>query len=185
MSQLLPPEEKTIDGIDFMYQPLMLKQSRAMFDKLAQRFGPAVASAIEGLSEAQIDGDMELAQALGGVTQSAGGLIRGVVGALDPSYHAALADELAKQTQYRNESGNWVPLGDDVRQMMFGCRLLTETKLIAWCLGVQYSDFLAPLRRLAMQAVSLRGMAISALDSRQVSTGSPTESPPATNIPTA
>ncbi len=182
---MLEPEEKEIDGIVFKYQPMMLKPSRAMFDGLAQRFGPAIASAVEGLSEADINSDMEFSAMLGNVSKSAGGLLRGVVAGLDPAYHAKLADELAKQTEYKIEGGNFVALGPDIREMMFGAKLLTETKLIAWCLGVQYADFLEPLRNLGMSAMSLRGMAVSASPSPRESTGSSIESPPAPSIATA
>ncbi len=44
---MLDPEHKEIDGTEFCYQPMMLKQSRKQFDQLSQRFGPAIASAIE------------------------------------------------------------------------------------------------------------------------------------------
>ncbi len=182
---MLEPEEKEIDGIGFKYQPLMLKQSRAMFDGLAQRFGPAIASAVEGLSEADINSDMEFSAMLGNVSKSAGGLLRGVVAGLDPTYHEKIANELAKQTEYKNEGGSYVPLEPAVREVMFGAKLLTETKLIAWCLSVQYSDFLEPLRTLGMSAMSLRGMAVSALGSPPGSTGSSIESPPVPSTPTA
>ena len=182
---MLDAQEKEIDGIHFMYQPVMLKQSRTMFDKLAQRFGPAVAAAVEGLGTAELTGDMEFAAALGGITDSAGGFLRGVVAGLDPAYHAALADELAKQTQFKNSEGNLVPLGDSEREVMFGANLLTETKLIWWCLSVQYADFLAPLGKLSQQALGLRQMAMSALESQKVSIGSPTGSQSATSTPIA
>ncbi len=182
---MLEPQEKEIDGITFKYQPMMLKSSRAMFDGLAQRFGPAIASAVEGLSEADINSDMEIGAMLGHVSKSAGGLLRGVVAGMDPAYHAKLADELAKQTEFRNEGGNFVPLGTDIREMMFGAKLFTETKLIAWCLSVQYSDFLEPLRTLGVTAMSFRRMGGLPSTSPTESTGSFTESQPAQSTPTA
>ncbi len=182
---MLETEEKEIDGIWFKYQPMMLKDSRRMFDGLAQRFGPAIASAIEGLDQAEIDMDMKVNEMLGGVVKSAGGLLRGFVAGLDPSYHEQVANQLAKGTEYQNESGNYVPLDNNTRETMFGAKLLTETKLIIWCLSVQYSDFLEPLQQAAMTAVSLRGMALSALESRGGSIGSHTGSPRATDTATA
>lgn len=182
---LITAEEKEIDGIRFRYTPLMLKQSRATFDELAQRFGPAIAAAVEGLGAAELNADMEIAQVLGSVTDSAGALLRGFVGGLDPAYHAKLADALAKQTEFVNDKGNWLPLGDNIRELMFGARLLTETKLIWWCLSVQYSDFLAPLAKLGQQAIALRGMATSASGSPKASTGSSIASPSVTSTPTA
>ncbi len=181
---MIEAEDKEIDGHDFRYHPMMLKASRKQWDELAQRFGPAVAAAIEGLGAAQIDVDMELTEILGTATESAGGLLRGFVAGLDPKYHEKLADLLASQTQIKNEKGNYVPLTNDMREVLFGTHLLTEVKLIWWCLSVQYADFLGPLGKLSQQAAALRATAASALGSRPASTGSPTESPPATSTAT-
>lgn len=183
---MLEPEDKEIDGHEFRYHPMMLKPARKMFDQLSQRFGPAIASAIEGLGNANIDQDMEFAEMLGGVTDSAAGLLRGIVAGLDPTYHAQLADTLAGSTLWKHpDSGEYVKLTSELREVMFGKNLLTESKLIWWCLSVQYSDFLAPLRDLSLQAVSLRSVTASALASRKEQIGSPIGSPQATSTATA
>ncbi len=183
---MLEPEQTEIDGYEFQYHPMMLRPSRKMFDELSQRFGPAVASAIEGLGKANIDQDMEFSEMLGGVTDSAAGLLRGVVAGLDPTYHAKLADALAANTLWKNpESGEFAKLTAELREVMFGTHILTEAKLIWWCLSVQYADFLAPLRDLSLQAVSLRSVTASALHSRKEQTGSPIGSQPAINTATA
>jgi hypothetical protein len=165
---------------------MMLKASRKQFDELAQRFGPAIAAGIEGLGSAQIDADMEGSEMLGGVTDSVGGLLRGLVAGLDPNYHAKLADALAANTLWKNpDSGEFAKLTNDLREVMFGKNLLTEAKLIWWCLTVQYADFLGPLQTLGMQAVSLRSVTASALSSRKELTGLHTASPPAASTATA
>lgn len=182
---MLEAEEKEIDGFTFRYQPMMAKKARALFDKLAQRFGPAIASAVEGLADADVDAEMNFAESIGGLTSSAGGLLRGVAGGMDPAFHAALADELAAKTQVMNDDGNFVPLSNDWREVAFGTKLLTEWRLIMWCLNVQYADFLAPLQSLAVTATGLRATALSRSDSRRASTGTPTESQPASATATA
>ena len=183
---MLEPEETEIDGHEFRYHPMLLKASRRMFDELSQRFGPAVASAIEGLGNANIDQDMEFTEMLGGVTDSAAGLLRGLVSGLDPAYHAKLADQLAASTLWKNpENGEFAKLTNELREVMFGKNLLTEARLIWWCLTVQYADFLAPLRDLSLQAVSLRSVTASALASRKELIGSPIGSPHQTNTATA
>lgn len=179
---MLDPQEKEIDGTVFQYHPLTLKASRALFDKLAQRFGPAIASAIEGLNSAQIEAGMEFTETLGGLAAPAGGLLRGLASGLDPAFHAEVADTLARKTLYQTDDGKFAQL-EPVREALLG--VMMEAKLIGWCLSVQYADFLAPLRDLSMQAVSLRGMAVSALESRRGSTGSPIASPSPTNTATA
>lgn len=182
---MLDPQETEIDGHEFQYHPMMLSPARKQFDELSQRFGPAIASAIEGLSGADIDRDMDAGAQLGGLTQSAGGLLRGLVAGLDPAYHKKLADALADKTLYRNTDGNYVPLDNAQREVMFGMNLLTEAKLIWWCLTVQYADFLGPLRDLSMQAIGFRSLTGSALASRKEQIGSPIGSPQATNTATA
>ncbi len=182
---MLETEDKEIDGYEFRYQPMMLKQSRRQFDQLAQRFGPAIASAVEGLGDAEIAADMEYLDMLGGLTDSAGALLRGFVGGLDPAYHEQLANALAEKTMYKNAEGNFVPLDNNTREVMFGKNLLTEAKLIWWCLSIQYADFLAPLGNLGVQAALLKARAASASGSRKASTGSPIGSPHPTDTATA
>lgn len=181
---MLDAEENDIDGLTYQYTPLMLKPARQLFDKLIQRFGPAVANAVEGLQGADLDDEMEIEHALGNVAGSAAGLLRGVVDGLDPKFHAELCDTLAKQTLVDIEGdGNLVPL-QTVRELLFGRKLLTEAKVVMWCLKVQYDDFLEPMQTLATTAIALRAKG-SRSSSPQASTGSPIESPPATATATA
>ena len=183
---MLEPEETTIDEHEFRYHPLTLKPARKLFDELSQRFGPAIASAIEGLGKANSDQDMEFSEMLGGVTDSAGGLIRGVVAGLDPTFHAKLADTLANTTLYKGpDMDDFAKLTGDRREFFVATSMLTETELIGWCVSVQYADLLAPLRDLSLQAVSLRSVTASALHSRKEQTGLHTASPQAINTATA
>lgn len=182
---MLEVEENEIDGLTYQYSPLMLKPARALFDKLIQRFGPAIANAVEGLQGADLTDDMEVDEALGNVAGSAAGLLRGVVDGLDPKFHAELCDTFAKQTLVDVEGdGNMLPLVG-VRELLFGRKLLTEAKVVMWCLKVQYADFLEPMQTLATTAIALRATAGSRSTSRPGSIGSPIESPQATDTATA
>lgn len=186
---MLDVEEKEIDGRTYRYQPLMLKPSRTLFDKLVQRFGPALANALDGLQSADIGEEMEVMQALGSLSGSAAGLLRGVVQGLDSKTHAEICDTLAKQTtvEWSNEETGqtkYLPLAD-VRELLFGRNLLTEFRVVAFCLQVQYEDFLAPVQSLATTAMALRAKAGSRSGSPKASTGLPIESPQANDTPTA
>ena len=185
---MLDIEEKEIDGRVYRYQPLMLKPARKLFDKLVQRFGPAIANGLDGLHDAQIDDGVELTEALGHVAKSAAGVLRGVVEGLDENTHAHICDTLAKQTtvEWGDDNGQTkhMPL-TEVRELLFGKNLLTEMRVVMFCLGVQYEDFLAPVQSLAINAMSLRAKASSQSIYRKVSTGTPTESPQAPTTPIA
>ncbi len=185
---MLEPEEKEIDGKVYTYQPLTLKPARALFDRLVQRFGPAVANAVEGLQDAEIDEEAEITEVLGSVAGSVAGLLRGVVQGLDSTTHAYLCDTIAKQTKVEwvnEETGQsaLMPLMD-VRELLFGKSLLTEIKVVMFGLQVQFDDFLGPMQNLATSALALRA-AGSRSGSPKASTGSPTESPRASDTATA
>lgn len=182
---MLEAQEREIDGLKYTYQPLMLKPARALFDKLVQRFGPAISMAIERLTDAEVTEDMPLEEALGHVASSAGGLIKGVVNGLDSKTHNEIADIVAKQTTVDMENnGNMMPL-TDARELLFGCNLLTEFKVIAFALEVQFADFLEPMRNLSQVALAFRAKAGLRSDSRKESTGTYTESRQAQDTPTA
>jgi hypothetical protein len=183
---MLETHEKEIDGRRYVYQPLMLKPARALFDKLVQRFGPAVATAVEKLQDAELTEEMELGEALGHVAGSAGGLIRGIVTGLDAKMHAEISDTIAKQIQVQAEDDNTklVPL-NDLRELLFGRNLLTEFKVIAFALETQYWDFLEPLRSLSQSALAFRAKAGLHSNYRRGSTGTSNESLQAQDTPTA
>lgn len=174
---MLEAQEKEIDGIKFKYQPLMAEKAREMFDKLAGRFGPAIAAAVEKLEDAKgLDLEKDLSNSLGLLTGSAGGLLREVCANLDPKFHKELVHTLGEQTHIMGEKG-FIPFAHEQREIMFGTKLLTEFKWLGFCLSVQYADFLEPLRNISLRAVVLRAQANASLsgsppDSTGTSTGS-------------
>lgn len=190
---MLEKEETEIDGNLYRYEPLKLKPARALFDKLVQRFGPAIANAIEGLKDAdELDDGLEVTEALGMLSGSFAGMIRGVVDGLDEKTHSKLADDLCLQLEVEvpldpNEPDGeraYMPL-KAMREQLFAKRLLTESKVLVFCLRVQFEDFLEPMQRLVTTSVSLRATAASRSSSPKASTGLHTESPRATATPTA
>ncbi|MDP6424346.1 MAG: hypothetical protein QGG14_06355 [Planctomycetota bacterium] len=190
---MLEKEESEIDGNVYRYQPLKLKPARALFDRVVQSFGPAIANALEGLKDAEeLDEDMDVTVALGALSGSFAGMLRGVVDGLDERTHAKLADDFAKQLEVEvpldpNEPDGeraFMPL-ESMREQLFGRRLLTEGKVIVFCLRAQFEDFLEPVQRIAMQATALRAKVVSSSSSRKESTGSRTVSPQAVGTPTA
>lgn len=181
---MLEPQEKTIDGITFRYQPMMATPARKLLDELVQRFGPVIGSFIEGLSAAdELNLETEMNAMLGTVTGPLGSGIKQLSKQMDPKFHATVVEQLSKQTQFSDDDGaSYLPLKKERVEVMFATRLTTELKWIAFCLEVQYADFFEPLRDLPMRAIALRAMANTASGSRspKTSTGSSTESQPAT-----
>ena len=176
---MLEVKEKTIDGHDFKYHPLMATPARELLDKLIRMFGPSIAAAVEGLDSAEIDVNMNVTSILGSAMGSVGGSVRELSEALQPAFHHKLVEDLGSHTQWRNEEGNYVPLKKELREVLFATNLLTEFKWLAFCLEVQFSDFFGLFQTLAGQAVALRAMASeSKSGSRRGSTGISSESPP-------
>ena len=185
---MLEIESKEIDGRTYHYQPLTLKPARTLFDKLLQRFGPAVADAVEGLKDAELNEDSDITEALGSIAGSAAGLLRGAVQGLDAKTHAELCDTVAKQTKVdmeNEETGETQQMGlMAVRELIFGKSILTEFRVILFALQVQYEDFLAPMQNLAQTAMALRAKASSSNSQRGL-TGSSTGSQPVSDTATA
>jgi hypothetical protein len=180
---MIEVKEKTIDGHDFKFHPMMATPARELLDKLIRMFGPSIAAAVEGLDSAEVDTNMEITSILGSAMGSIGGSLREIAAAMQPAFHHKLVEELGSHTQWRNEDGNYVPLRKDLREVLFATNLLTEFKWIAFCLEVQFSDFFGLFQTLAGQAVALRAMANESKSrSQKVSTGTYKESPPTNAI---
>lgn len=185
---MLETQEKEIEGRLYTYQPLMLKPARALFDKLVKKFGPAIASAIEGLESAPIEGSGDVLEALSGASKSVAGLIDGLVKGLDAKTHEEIADTVAQnmRVELTNDDGDTQTVAlKQARDMIFGQNLLTEFKVIAFALDVQFSDFLAPMRQAATMAIAVRAKGASLSNSQKGSTGSFSESPQVRNSATA
>lgn len=180
---MLEPQEKEIDGSVYLYQPLMATPARELLDQLIRKFGPALAAAIEGLENADLNLDQDtvnIGEILGTVTDSLGGGVRELTAALQPAFHHKLVDQLGKQTQIKNveTSEQFVPFSKDIREVLFATNLLAEFKWIAFCLEVQYSDFFELLRTTAARAVAFKAQANASKSAyRKGSTGISKESP--------
>lgn len=178
--------EKEIDGITFRYQPLLATPARKLLDDLVQRFGPAVASFVEGLDKADglnLDTEVNEAALLGGVTRPFGMSLREVFKSMDPKFHADLAEQLGKQSVMVREDGTEPVMNRPIRDVEFATNLFREFKWIAFCLSVQFTDFLEPLQQISLRTVALRAMAnTSQSNSTSQSTGTSIGSPPAGGI---
>jgi hypothetical protein len=186
--------EKEIDGVRYQFTPLMAKAARNELDQLIQRFGPSIANGIKGLQavgDFNIDTDVdELATKIAGlqaVSGSLGNTLEAFCGALTPAYHANLAriflSNVLAEVEVPNPATGGIDMGmqkltEDFRNIYFATKLLTETKVLIWCLEVQYGDFFEPLGR-AREFITraLEMMNQSASKSPKDSTGTSTESP--------
>jgi hypothetical protein len=145
----LEPCKTEIDGVEYEFTPLMATPARNMFDQLAKKFGPTIASFVESLNGDAGDVDIDTAhvlEAFAGMSESLGGAIRAFTSALTPEFHNQLLDTFLNHVRYRHEDGEMLNLTKQVRETMFGRALALETKILGWCLSEQYSDFFAPLR---------------------------------------
>jgi len=141
-------QEKTIDGDCYRFTPLMVKKARAELDKLLQKFGPAVALAIKGLESVNVDADIDLegsrgeaiVSALPAVAGSLSGAVTGFSAALTPAYHAELVETFFKNVTI-DVGESQQRLTPEFCSLHFATRLLTETKVLLFCLEAQYSDF--------------------------------------------
>ena len=148
--------ETTIDDVEYRFMPLMADPARKNLDELLKRFGPAIASVIEGLNGTNKIEDFDMdktedAELIKVFSRSLGGGIREFTQALSSHFHKELVDVFLTQVDVK-EDGSWVKLTSSKRQMLFGTKLATETRLLVFCLGAQYSDFFGPLRTAIMSA---------------------------------
>lgn len=169
---MIEAKSKEIDGMTFEFMPLMATPAREMLDKLINKLGPSVASALEGLSTAKefsLEDDV-VSKLLPAVSGSLGGGLRGFCEALQPSFHKELVDSFFKNVTVEDE-GKKLPLKNQA-EFIFATKLLTETKVLAWCLEVQYSDFFELLKQgLASATLSLTKKTQSNSDSQTKSIG--------------
>jgi hypothetical protein len=148
----LEPTQKEIDGILFEYRPLLATPARGLLNKLIGKFGPALAGAIEELKKAgdfDMDADVSELPMLFG--DALGALVREISLGADANFHNGVVDLLRKQSSAQNTDGNMQPLGTGTgvnmyAEQLFAVHQLRELKWIAFCLEVQFSDFLGGLR---------------------------------------
>jgi hypothetical protein len=145
--------EKEIDGHVYEYMPLMAKAARSELDKLIQKFGPAISKAIGGMKSIDVDADVDLEKGgvdalVGALPAIAGGLagaIDGFSSSLSPEYHRNLVDCFLKRVTVHLEGENGQPIQQQLTsafcEQFFATRLLTETKVLIFCLESQYADF--------------------------------------------
>jgi len=148
--------ETTIDDVEYRFMPLMADPARKNLDELLKRFGPSIASVIEGLSGTNKIEDFDMdstedAELVKVFAKSLSGGIREFTHALSSHFHKEIVDVFLTQADVK-EDDKWVKLTSNKRQILFGTRLATETRLLVFCLQAQYSDFFAPLRTAIMSA---------------------------------
>jgi hypothetical protein len=173
---MLEAVSKEIDGIAFKYQPMMATPARTLFDKLVNKMGPALAGALEGVDQAN---DLTLSEdtedqmgMLSALLPALGKGIRELSAALNENFHREIVKTLGAQTQIEQD-GNWISLDKNVQEVLFAQKLTLEFKWIAFCLGVQYEDFLALSRTAALQTVISKAFRNeSRSNSQRTSTGS-------------
>lgn len=115
---MLKETEYELDGHTYLLTQLPLGESQDVLLRLTRLVG--------------VDGEMS---------------ISGIVGKLRSEDINFFREKLfGKNCQFKNDSGNWVPLGKAIVETHFAGRIGTMIHLLAKCLLHNYSDFLAELR---------------------------------------
>lgn len=176
-----------IDDREFQFTPLALKPARKLFLQLTRRFGPALADGVAALDKAgDVNPDQEIEQALGTMAAPLGAAMRQAFLELDPEFYESLTITFGKRCQVKNDEGRWQELDATAAERAFQSKLMSEMRWVWWCLSMQYSDFLAPAQRAMGTAISLKAAANeSRFSSPKESIGKSTESPQATDTPSA
>jgi len=163
---MLEIKQTEIDGVGVAYSPLMATPARNLLDKILNEFGPVLADAIERLEGSEVakviadfkasqGGDVKalpkteaIVNALPLLAKPLGRLLRGFATSMKPSLHNELVNTLFKRVQLQTESMEGLTtLNKSELELLFGTNLLLETKILFWCLEVQYADFLSLLSR--------------------------------------
>lgn len=182
---MIEKKQKEIDGIAFEFMPLMATPARDMLVQLCNKLGPSVASGIEGLDKAKsFNLDSNIADLIPALAGSLGGTLRSFCLALQPGFYKNLITLFLSRVTFQNENGGMERLDEAAREIMFATKLMTEIKVLVWCLENQYADFFELLKKGGTYAtLSLAQKSPSVSNSPKDSIGASSASPAATNIP--
>lgn len=118
------PEQRTIDGIAFEVTPLGYKKARQVFVRLTKTIGPALAMGAEGA-------DVDMAAVLGVLTDR--------VSDADLEY---FGEVFGSTTKYSTDGERWPFLRAADQETLFAGQLMLFFRWLAFCLEVNFSDFL-------------------------------------------
>ncbi len=134
---MLETKQREIDGVTFSVEMLDGKSSRGVFVRVVKLLGPSLADLAKSGAESILDADHTVA--LGALAKLTEGLTE-----VDLE---ALVDVFSRKTKIAVGAA-WVPVPDAV----FAGKLLTMFKWLAFCLEVNYSDFLGAFATTARPA---------------------------------
>jgi hypothetical protein len=180
---MIEPVKREIDGDEYQFLPLQAKAARRELDGLLQAFGPSVSKGIRGLKAANVDAELTTDNVVGmlpAIAEAIGGAVEGFTRALTPEYHEKIVKTFLdrctiKRYDEARDQERWPTLDEKFREIHFGTRLLTETKILLFCLEVQYADFFELLGNLGTSLGRLLpDRTQSSSESREGSTGGST-----------
>ena len=189
---MLEPQEKEIDGHRYRFLPLTIKPARQTLDMLIQKLGPSTAAAVRGLKNAgSFDPDEHadnattaVLSALPAVAESFGDAIESFARVFDSAFHDYLVKTFFPRVEVRTQDNEgreaWPRLSSDLCANHFATNLMSELKVLCWCMEVQYSDFFEPLKRASLSLAWSRAQRRRPhSDSQKDSIGTSSESPQA------
>ena len=148
-------KQKNIDGVDYEFLPLMATPARNMLDQLINKFGPAIAKGLEGLKDAgEFSGDDDVSALVPALSGSLGAALDSFSTAITAGFHKNIVDTFLNKVNVVEPDGNKPQLTAADREIRFATNLLTETKVLLWCLEEQYGDFFGLFRRVGIQTAA-------------------------------
>lgn len=126
-------QTKTIDGVRFEVTQLLGPESRRLFVRIAQQFGPGL---------------VELLSSKGEEARLQAATVRLLTSLTEADIDLA-SEEFGKTTRFSTDGRNWPYLDRDARETLFeGDRLLLHFQWLAFALEVQYGSFAGGLGKM-------------------------------------
>lgn len=135
-------KSKTIEGVTFYVTPLGFKAQRRGFVRLSKAVGPSLAVMSSGTAPAPSEAEQEPAQAV-----EMGPAIRELVDRISDEDLEWFEQLFGPTTMFSVDDPEKTPiLREPEREILFRGRLALYFQWLAFCLEVNYSDFLSWLK---------------------------------------
>lgn len=171
--------ERRIGEYTYRVTQLGAKAGRVMMVRLFKLAGPGVGSFVGGVGRGGTSGDLEVAMALG-----FGDAVHDLAARISSDEVAAITDQFALQTVLVTSPEVELRLSD-IFDDHFAGRYDEMLLWLRFCLEVNFTSFFRDKGGAAKGPLANLWRVLSALQSRTASTGTSTESPPASATPQA
>lgn len=137
-------ETRSIDGMTFTVQQLGGKPAGRLFVRLSSYLFPALSQGASALDKLDLKAGLNAEMDLGTIGRGLSAAARTLFEKLTEDEYEALLNQLLETAMVRSPKGGDVPLMPLFDDMMAG-KVLTQMKLLAFALEVNFRDFLPAL----------------------------------------